>query len=241
MSDDLGYYGLFALLGLLASIVLSRLVRGQEDQLDGGARVLLLLGALAGATLGAKLAYLLAEGWAAPNTVALLTGRSITGGLLGGYGGVELVKKALGITRTTGDAFAVMIPSGLIFGRLGCSLSGCCLGVPLSGEIWHALGVEEGTRWPATTVELLFNAGFLLWALVARRKGWFPENRFHVYLIAYGAFRFLHEMLRDTVKIGSVFSGYQLVALALLMFGVWRFWQRRTGAAANTCDAVPRA
>jgi len=49
---------------------------------------------LFGALLGAKIAFLLAEGWHYRHDwVALLSGRSITGGLLGGYAAVEIAKR----------------------------------------------------------------------------------------------------------------------------------------------------
>jgi phosphatidylglycerol:prolipoprotein diacylglycerol transferase len=41
-----------------------------------------------------------------------------------------------------------------------------------------------------------------------------PGQHFHLYLIAYGLFRFAHEFLRATPKAFGGLSGYQLIALA---------------------------
>ena len=82
-------------------------------------------------------------------------------------------------------------------------------------------------RWPAVPMELLFNIVFLAWAVIAHRRDWIPGNRFHIYLIAYGTFRFGHEFLRDDVPMFGAISGYHLIALAMVAFGVIRFVQRR--------------
>ena len=55
-----------------------------------------------------------------------------------------------------------------------------------------------------------------------------PGQRFHIYLIAYGVFRFFHEFLRDTPAILGPFSGYQIAALAIIILGATGFvWRRR--------------
>ena len=76
--------------------------------------------------------YLAAEGWmfwSSPDRWRIwTTGKTILGALLGGYAGVELAKKALGYTRVTGDWFALVAPVGIVLGRVGCLLHGCCLG-----------------------------------------------------------------------------------------------------------------
>ena len=51
-----------------------------------------------------------------------------------------------------------------------------------------------------------------LWVL--RRKHLLAGQHFHIYLIAYGLFRFGHEFLRATPKLFFGLSGYQLLGLA---------------------------
>lgn len=184
----------------------------RESKKDGRL-VLIYVAGLAGAFLGAKLAFLLAEGWQVWNTPqrwpALLSGKSVMGALPGGWAGVELAKKALGYRQVTGDRFALLLPPALIFGRIGCLNAGCCQGIECSFG-----------RWPAVPVEIGFQLVALggLWLLRVRRLQ--PGQHFHLYLIAYSLFRFCHEFLRATPKPFGGLSGYQLVALAVAVAGV---------------------
>jgi uncharacterized protein len=193
---------------------------------------LVYLGALSGALIGAKLVYLFSDGWLdirQPDVwERLATGKTIVGGLLGGYGGVELVKWAIGYPRATGDFFAVVTPLSVAVGRLGCWVNGCCLGSVCEPAAWWTMADRHGTpRWPAVPVELFFNLTAATLAFVLRRQGRFPGQLFHLYLIAYGTFRFAHEWVRDTPRFFGVVSGYQIASLGLVALGIWGFRRRR--------------
>lgn len=168
---------------------------------------------LVGAFLGAKLAFLFAEGWLhfhnSNRWLVWLSGKSIMGALPGGWIGVELAKKALGYTKTTGDRFAMLLPLPLILGRIGCMSAGCCGGI-----------VCTFGKWPAVQVELGFQVAALLALWVMRRKQWCEGQHFHFYLIGYGLFRFAHEFMRDTPKPFAGLSGYQIIALATAVAAV---------------------
>lgn len=182
---------------------------------------------LIGALVGAKLAFLLAEGWHyRGDWLALLSGRSITGALLGGYLAVEIGKKVVGYRAPTGDLFAILVPLSLAFGRLGCVVAGCCPGVECAAAWWALPDASGVPRWPAAAVEGIFNAAFAAWAMVAARFGWQRGNRFHVYMITYGVFRFGHEFARDDTRIVGPFTGYHLIAVALVVVGTVRYVQR---------------
>lgn len=188
--------------------------------------------AFLGAGAGAKAAFLFAEGWAHRHDwLALLTGRSVLGSLLFGYIMVELAKKLVGLRRSTGDAFALAVPVSLVFGRTGCIVRGCCPGVACERAWWAVQDAAGVWRWPSSLAELTFNVAFAAWAWTAERRGWLTNNRFHLYLIAYGVFRLLHEFARDTARwltLGDLgFSGYQLLALACVALGAVRWAQRR--------------
>lgn len=192
---------------------------------------LIYLAGLAAGLLGASLAYFLAEGWSGrqPEDLwpGLTGGKSVLGGLAGGYAGVELAKWRLGYTQTTGDLFAMIIPLGVVGGRLGCLLHGCCLGQVMPEPSWMALADHSGVaRWPAVPLEILFNLLFLAVVLALERAHALRGQRFHLYLISYGLFRFAHELWRDTPRLIGPISAYALMALALSFFGVWA-WRRR--------------
>ena len=82
-------------------------------------------------------------------------------------------------------------------------------------------------RWPAAPVELLFNAVLAMTILLLRWRGSFPGQHFHIYLIAYGLFRFGHEFLRDTPRIVGPLSGYQIAASGIAILGCAGFILRR--------------
>ena len=51
-------------------------------------------------------------------------GKLVLGGFIGGTLGVEITKKAIDWTKTTGDPWVPALAVGLIIGRLGCQFSG---------------------------------------------------------------------------------------------------------------------
>src|SRR2546425_645250 len=120
-------YGWLMLAGIVVSICFwSRLARRDHRLLA------VFAAALIGAFLGAKAVYFFAEGYrhfgAADMWLQLATGKTILGGLLGGYAAVETAKRAVGYAGATGDWFATIVPFGIILGRVGCWIHGCCQG-----------------------------------------------------------------------------------------------------------------
>ena len=140
---------------------------------------------------------------------------------------VEIAKRMVGYTGVTGDWFAVIAPVGIILGRVGCVLHGCCLGRVCEAS-WFTMNDATGAaRWPAALVELFFNALALAVVLLLRQRKLFPGQLFHLYLIAYGLFRFAHEFLRDTPQIIGPISGYQIAALGCVALGTTGFVLRQ--------------
>src|SRR6266853_393530 len=149
-------YSLLLLAGIAVTLtVWSRLARRDERL------VIIYAAALVSAFLGAKLVYLAAEGWMFWNWperwMIWATGKTILGALLGGYAGVELAKKFTGYTQPTGDLFAIVAPIGIVLGRVGCLLHGCCLGRVCEPHWWTLRDAHGVARWPAVPVEMAFN------------------------------------------------------------------------------------
>jgi phosphatidylglycerol:prolipoprotein diacylglycerol transferase len=190
----------------------------REAKRDSRVLIIYAVG-LASAFLGAKLAFLFAEGWLHfndPNRwLVWLSGKSIMGALPGGWIGVEIAKKVLGYTETTGDRFAMLLPVPLMLGRIGCLSAGCCGGIVCSFG-----------RWPAVPVEIAFQVLALTALVVMRRKHWQVGQHFYLYLIAYGLFRFGHEFLRGTPKPFAGLSGYQIIGLATAMAAMMAYRRR---------------
>ena len=218
-------YAWLLLVGIAVSVVFWARLARRDNRL-----MLVYVAALVGAFLGAKVAYLIAEGWidfGQPNMWRrLATGKSVLGALFGGYAAVELAKKWAGYRGVTGDWFALIAPVGIAIGRVGCLLHGCCLG-RVCGESGFALRDAAGVpRWPAVPVEIGFNLVMLAVFFFLRRKGRLVGQHFHIYLISYGLFRFAHEFLRDTPRVEEGVSGYQILALGLAAFGTAAFVRR---------------
>jgi phosphatidylglycerol:prolipoprotein diacylglycerol transferase len=216
---------------LFAGVIISFLFWKRRARRDK--RLVFIYGAaLVGAFFGAKIVYLLAEGWlhfgAADMWPQLLAGKSILGALLGGYIFVELAKRHVGYEKTTGDDFALVAPISIGLGRIGCLLHGCCLGVVCQPG-WYTLQDSEGvTRWPVVPVELAFNAVAFLLFLFLRYRKLASGQHFHLYLIGYGLFRFGHEFVRATPRLVGAFSGYHFAALAVALFGMTCFVRRQS-------------
>jgi phosphatidylglycerol:prolipoprotein diacylglycerol transferase len=230
-------YPLLMLAGIVAGgIFWSRLARRDERL------IFIYAAALGGAFAGAKLAYLAAEGWLRIGQegmwLQLATGKSIVGALLGGYGAVELAKRQCGYKEATGDWFATIVPLTVSLGRVGCLLHGCCLGIECR-PAWYTIRDPFGQpRWPAVPVEMGFNLLCAATFYLMRRKGALPGQHFHIYLIAYGVFRFFHEFLRDTPRVLEGLSGYQVGAAGCVALGVWGYIRRR-GQPQEALESVP--
>lgn len=85
------------------------------------------------------------------------------------------------------DVFVIPLVGTLLFARVNCILSGCCLG---------SLIGSTGLRWPTREAEIVFYLVFI--ALVAPRilKGERRGEMYPLYMVSYGAFRFVIEFLR---------------------------------------------
>lgn len=204
---------------------------GGAVQLSRLQNLSLLLGALIGGTLGAKLPYVIADPEGAISGLAWLRdGRTITWGLVGGYFGVELAKLLASVKGKTGDGFAVPVAVSIAVGRLACFYGGCCFGSPTDLP-W---GVDFGdglARHPNQLYEVAFHlamAGVLVW--IGRRE-WLRTQRIKVYIIAYMCFRFGSEAWRPEPEVALGLTFYQLSAAAFaVLFALLYLWDARKGS-----------
>jgi phosphatidylglycerol:prolipoprotein diacylglycerol transferase len=222
-------YPLLLLLGIAVTLTFWSRLAKRDSRL-----MIIYAAALVSAFVGAKVVYLLAEGWlfwdSPDRWLILATGKTVLGALLGGYLGVEVAKKLLGYTAATGDWFAIVAPVGIGLGRVGCLLHGCCAGVVCEPVWWTIRDAQGVERWPAVPVELLFNVAAILVFIGLRKRRVLPGQHFHIYLIAYGLFRFAHEFLRATPRLSHGITGYQIAALAVAALGLSGYERRRQGS-----------
>lgn len=219
-------YAWVSLLALTGSIIFWSRRASTDSRL-----VVIYVAALCGAMVGAGLGYSLAEGWfrwrLSGVVLDLVSGKTIVGGLIGGFLSVELVKRILGYTRVTGDLFATVVPLSIALGRVGCLYAGCCPG-RICELSWYTLSDMDGTpRWPAVPLELLFNLSAAAAFLHFRSKQRFTGQHFHLYMMGYGVFRFCNEFMRDDLIVVGVFTGYHLQAAMLFLLGALGYSKRQ--------------
>lgn len=186
-----------------------------------------VVGATLGAALGSKILYWFEDpvktlhNW--NNLIYLMEGKTIVGGLLGGLIGVELTKKRIGWTRSTGDDFALPLIVGMAIGRIGCFLTGLDDHTYGTATSWIT-GVDFGDgipRHPTQLYEvafLLLLGSFLL--TVKRSAGPFLQKRalpegavFHLFMLGYLLFRFLIDFIKPTPHPYLILNNIQLAAL----------------------------
>lgn len=228
-------YAIFVGLGLVAGFTVKTLEERRLNVLGSAERRWVAVGALVGAMLGAKLGLLLYVPWDAylASFPGLLWnewgGRTILGALFGGFLGVELSKKALGIRVATGDPYAIALPVGQAIGRLGCFVGGCCYGRGLDSEsVLRRLGLSSH---PAALYESALDLT-LAGVLFAIRKRPRPAGLlFRYYLIAYALIRIAMDPFRgdERQSLGplSAAQWFCLACAVALAVDVRRRWRAR--------------
>ena len=207
---------------MVAAALLSR--RQQNLGISRVQKIGIAVGALIGATLAAKLPFILGADPAGGVLGAWLSdGKTILWALVGGYVGVEVAKWSLHVSTSTGDTFVLPVALAIAIGRVGCFLCGCCYGVE-TNQSWgiRFVGAPDGGtvfRHPAQLYEIIFHLSFALiaWTAIStqRRDSRLKGNWMPVYMIAYAVFRFVSESWRPEQRLAGGLTFYQWSAIAI--------------------------
>lgn len=209
----------FTALGYVVGALVFWWAAKQRKLATDGMANLALVGALAG-ILGAKLTELIFSGWplSVPWHLAFdprVGGRALLGGVLFGWLGVEIAKRKMGIRRSTGDLFALALPAGEAIGRIGCYFNGCCFGKECSMP-W-AIYQHGAWRHPSQLYSF-FSASLICGLLLSIRKRTAYEGQlFWIYLLLFGASRFLIEHFRNQSSLVWGLSAMQWFCLELVV------------------------
>ncbi|GAB3573660.1 prolipoprotein diacylglyceryl transferase [Hymenobacter daeguensis] len=217
------------------------------DHISAEHRQWIFVGAAAGALLGSRLLGLLEHpelllhppgGW-----LYYFTNKTIVGGFLGGLIGVEVTKKHLGVTASSGDLMVFPLILGLAIGRLGCFFSGLEDGTYGNGTAlpWGINFGDGVRRHPTNLYEILLLAalGLGLW-LLERRQALANGRRFQLFLSGYLLFRLLVEFIKPTPPLpGLGLTAIQWACVAGLGYYGW-LWLRELRSR-NKGSAVAKA
>jgi phosphatidylglycerol---prolipoprotein diacylglyceryl transferase len=137
----------------------------------------------------------------------LLGGKTIIGGLIGGWIAVEAVKTKIGVRVRTGDLLAIPLAVGIAIGRVGCFLTG------LPDQTYGTVtslpwGVDFGDgvrRHPTQLYEIIFLVLFcgVLWrALKAVSESDLQTGDvFRIFMIGYATWRLAIDFLKPEPRV----------------------------------------
>jgi len=167
------------------------------------------------------------------------SGKSIIGGIAGGYLAIKLSKKAFGYTRSTGDCYAAAIPLAMAIGRIGCLLSELPLGKPTNLPWGISASAEASQHFiscpycqqkmhPSMIYEIIFH--LIAFGLILRYRNLVvvQGDTLKLYLLAAAIFRFLVEFVRANPEQSFGLTGPQIVLVpltALLIYHFIRQWR----------------
>ncbi|MEI6044564.1 MAG: prolipoprotein diacylglyceryl transferase family protein [Chloroflexota bacterium] len=168
------------------------------------------------------------------------SGKSIIGGIAGGYLAIKLSKKALHYNISTGDCYAAAIPLAMAIGRVGCFLSELPLGKPTDLP-WGIAASESAAQHftscpfclqkqhPTMIYEIIFHLLAFFLILRYRHLVKVQGDTLKIYLLVAAIFRFLVEFVRANPMQFAGLTGPQIVLIPLTSLLVWYFvrqWRR---------------
>lgn len=221
---------LFEFLAYALGFQVYRIARNRGDTLATSTRWSLIVAAACGAAIGSKLLALINS----PDTLLenlshpvrfMASGKTMVGGLLGGWIAVEIVKRLSGVRERTGDLFAVPLCVGIAIGRIGCFLTG----LPD-----HTYGIETDLPWgidfgdgvsrhPTQLYEIVFVC--LVALTITLRPPRESGMAFRFVLLSYLGFRLAVDFIKPGQPILGMTAIQWACAVALLYHVVRRFFR----------------
>ncbi|MEO6522299.1 MAG: prolipoprotein diacylglyceryl transferase family protein [Mucilaginibacter sp.] len=197
--------------------------RHTTDLISSHHRLVIFIGAAAGAFLGSHIVGILENPPLLShfNLIYFMGNKTIVGGFIGGLIGVEFTKKQIGVTASSGDMMVYPLILAMIIGRVGCFLTGLedgTFGIP--SKLPWAINFGDGIRrHPTNLYEIAF--WLCLWLLL-----YFIENkfvlangaRFKILMVCYLLFRFIIEFIKPDYFFNFGLGVIQLVCLGGIVY-----------------------
>mgnify|MGYP000388872400 CR=1 FL=1 len=202
-----------------------RLRKKQSDHISEPNRIWIIIGAAAGALLFSRLLGALEHPKNLLSTdhvlLYLYTNKTIVGGLLGGLMGVELTKKLIGETKSSGDLFTYPLVLAMMIGRIGCFSMGIheeTYGIETSWPTGMNLG-DGLLRHPVSLYEIAALWLFWIAMLQIERRIVLKEGlRFQFFMIYYLLFRFILDFIKPGYTYFWGIGSIQLTCIIGLLY-----------------------
>jgi phosphatidylglycerol---prolipoprotein diacylglyceryl transferase len=154
--------------------------------------------------------------------------KTIVGGIVGGLIGVEITKKIIGESHSSGDLIAYPLMLGMAIGRIGCFLAGLEDGTYgiATNMPW---GIDFGDnirRHPTQLYDVIFLLS--LWQIllgIEKKYVLQAGARFKLFMTAYLAYRFGVEFIKPIHFFSFGLGTIQIVCILTLIYyyKVWLF------------------
>lgn len=197
--------------------------RNKADSYSDDDRLKLFIGAALGAFLGSHILGVLENPPLLKhiNWVYFMGNKTIVGGFLGGLIGVELAKKILKRTQSSGDLMVYPIILGMILGRFGCFLAGISDGTyGLPTNLPWGMNLGDGIpRHPTNLYEIIF--WIILWMFLLKIQSNFKLKEgslFKLCLFLYLVFRFFIEFIKPDFFFSFGLSSIQIACLMGILY-----------------------
>jgi prolipoprotein diacylglyceryltransferase len=227
---------LFVILGTIVGVLIYYIGIKKtkiESKIKGEDLFFVVIGAFLGGILGAKIPIWIIN-WnqiisaSGIEQVALIIGgRTVVGAIIGGFFGVEITKKLLGIKISTGNIFAPALAIGVAIGRIGCLVMSCCYGKIAPSWLIGKIYSHGAWRYPTQIYEIIFHfvAFLIMWTKLNKEGEKIkPYTLFPAYVFSYVIFRFFEEFIRgDSIPLLFRLTFFQWICLAvILILGSWK-------------------
>ncbi len=245
---ELPYYGIMAVLGIVACILLLLFTRKKRDNIDSIELLLIAVSAFIGAFVMAHIFYATAH---YQKLIFVIThpqrlfkdirsfifyffdifgGMVFYGGLIGACtGSCIYMKRAKLNINNYSDIFTPCIPLFHTFGRIGCFLVGCCYGVESEFGFTYKYAIVPSAngvcRFPVQLLEATENLliCILLIFILCNCKKLQNGMLIWIYGLIYPPLRFINEFMRgDIVERGyfGVFSTSQWISIFIFLLSI---------------------
>jgi phosphatidylglycerol---prolipoprotein diacylglyceryl transferase len=188
--------------------------------------------AIAGATIGSKLLFLLEDPQLTLRSLHdpayLVGGKTIVGALALGLFSVEAMKRFIGLKQSTGDLYAIPLAVGIAIGRIGCFLTGLSDNTyGAASTLPWAIDFGDGVRrHPTQLYEIIFLLALVpfLYKIMRSAESETPSGRFcpgdafKFFMVAYMFFRLVCDFIKPYPRLLLGLGGIQWACLVVLIY-----------------------